>query len=169
MASKMTEVAKLLGVEFDKEFCTTESYVKYKLTKSGLQSYDKMRDWWNDASYTLTKILAGYIDVELSPWEPKVDEVYYIPRPDAMGRFVVARWQGSEVDVYRHNQGLVCKSAREAVDVAKKMIIALQEANDHFRLRHGLVFRTAAEAKVLTKKMLQLAEKTLTQEAKENG
>ncbi len=43
------------------------------------------------------------------------------------------------------------------------------DSNDHFRLRHGLVFRTAAEAKVLTKKMLQLAEKTLAQEAKENG
>lgn len=130
MASKMTEVAKLLGVEIDKEFCTTESSVKYKLTKSGLQSYDKMRDWWDDASYTLTKILAGYIDVELSPWEPKIDEAYYIPRPDTASRFAVARWQGGESDVYRYSQGLVCKSASEAIDVAKKMIIALQEAND---------------------------------------
>lgn len=43
------------------------------------------------------------------------------------------------------------------------------DSNDHFRLRHGLVFRTAAEAMVLTKKMLKLAEKTLAQEAKENG
>lgn len=43
------------------------------------------------------------------------------------------------------------------------------DSNDHFRFRHGLVFRTAAEAEVLTKKMLQLAEKTLAQEAKENG
>ena len=43
------------------------------------------------------------------------------------------------------------------------------DSNDHFRFRHGLVFKTAAEAKILTKKMLQLAEKTLAQEAKENG
>lgn len=43
------------------------------------------------------------------------------------------------------------------------------DSNDHFRFRHGLVFRTAAEATVLTKKMLKLAEKTLAQEAKENG
>ena len=130
MASKMTEVAKLLGVEFDKEFYTTESSVKYKLTKSGLQSYDKMRDWWDDASYTLSRLLAGYIDVELSSREPKIDEAYYIPRPDTVSRCTVARWQGGEGDAYRHSQGLVCKSASEAIDVAKKMLATLQEAND---------------------------------------
>ncbi len=130
MASKMTEVAKLLGVEFDEEFSTTESSIRYKLTKRGLQSYNITRAWWEDASHTLTKLLTGYIDVELSPWEPKIDETYYIPRPDTESRFAVARWQGGENDVYRYSQGLVCKSASEAIDVAKKMIIALREAND---------------------------------------
>lgn len=130
MASKMTEVAKLLGVEIDEEFYTTESSIRYKLTKSGLQSHAKMGDWWHDASLTLTMLLSGCINVEQSPWEPKIDEAYYIPRPDTASRFAVARWQGGESDVYRYSQGLVCKSASEAIDVAKKMIIALQEAND---------------------------------------
>lgn len=130
MSSKMTEVAKLLGVEIDEEFYTTESSIRYKLTKSGLLFHDKMGDWWADASYTLTQILAGYIDVEQSPWEPKIDEAYYIPRPDTTARFAVARWQGGESDVYRHNQGLVCKSASEAIALTKKMLAALQEAND---------------------------------------
>ena len=67
MASKMMEVAKLLGVEFDEEFSTTESSIRYKLTKRGLQSYNITRAWWEDASHTLTKLLTGYIDVELSP------------------------------------------------------------------------------------------------------
>ena len=61
MASKMTEVAKLLGVEFDEEFCTTESSVKYKLTKRCLQAYNRTRACWEDASYTLTRLLVGYI------------------------------------------------------------------------------------------------------------
>lgn len=130
MASKMTELAKLLGVEIDEEFYTTESSIRYKLTKSGLQSHAKMGDWWHDASLTLTMLLSGCINVEQSPWEPKIDEVYYIPRPDTTARFAAARWQGGESDVYRHNQGLVCKSASEAKDVAKKMLATLQEAND---------------------------------------
>ena len=40
---------------------------------------------------------------------------------------------------------------------------------DLYRLGHGLVFSTPDEAAALSKKMLQLAEKTLAQEAKENG
>lgn len=40
---------------------------------------------------------------------------------------------------------------------------------DLYRLGHGLVFSTPDEAAALAKKMLELAEKTLAQEAKENG
>lgn len=131
MASKMTEVAKLLGVEFDEEFCTTESSVKYKLTKRGLQAYNRTRACWEDASYTLTRLLVGYIRVELAPWAPKIDEVYYIPRPDCESRLATARWQGGDSDVYRHGQGLVCKSASEAMYVAEIMLTALQEAKEN--------------------------------------
>lgn len=130
MASKMTEVAKLLGVEIDEEFYTTESSIRYKLTKSGLQSHAKMGDWWHDASLTLTMLLSGCINVEQSPWEPKIDEVYYIPRPDSVSRFATAKWQGGEFDVYRYGQDLVCKSASEAINAAETMLAALQEAND---------------------------------------
>lgn len=122
MANHMKDVAEILGVEFDKVFYISDSSERCRLTKNGLQSYNKISDQWDDASYTLVQLLAGHATVELSPWEPKVDEAYYIPRPDAMSRFVVARWQGSEVDVYRHNQGLVYKSAREAVGIAKGML-----------------------------------------------
>lgn len=40
---------------------------------------------------------------------------------------------------------------------------------DLYRLGHGLVFSTPDEAAALAKKMLELAEKTLVQEAKKNG
>ena len=122
MDNKMMEVAKLLGVEFDEEFSTTESSIRYKLTKRGLQSYNITRAWWEDASHTLTKLLTGYIDVELSPWEPKIDETYYIPRPDTESRFAVTRWQGGENDVYRYSQGLVYKTSREAIELAEEML-----------------------------------------------
>ena len=130
MDNKMAEVAKLLGIKLEEEFCTTESSVKYKLTKRGLQAYNRTRAWWEDASYTLTRLLAGYIRVELTPWVPKIDEVYYIPRPDCESRFATARWQGGDSDVYRHGQGLVCKSASEAIYVAEIMLTALQEEVD---------------------------------------
>lgn len=130
MDNKMTEVAKLLGVKLEEEFCTTESSVKYKLTERGLRSYSKTRDWWDDASYTLTRLLAGGIKVESSPWEPKMGEDYYIPRPDTVVRFAIFRWRGDENDVYRHRQDLVCKSANEAIGVAEKMLTALYEENN---------------------------------------
>lgn len=130
MASHMEEVSKLLGVKLEEEFCTTESSAKYKLTQRGLLAYDKASDEWRDSSYTLTRLLARYTEIELAPWKPKIDEVYYIPRPDSVSRFATAKWQGGEFDVYRYDQDLVCKSASEAINAAETMLAALQEAND---------------------------------------
>lgn len=136
MDDYMEKIANLLGLEIGETFRvgnndSLKSYY-FRFTNIGLEFSTSNEDdvWVTADSYTLFSLLRGELAVIKSPWKPKIDEAYYIPRPDNVSRFAVARWQGGKVDFYRQCQGLVCKSASEAIDVAKKMIIALQEENE---------------------------------------
>ena len=79
MNSRMAEVAKMLGVEFDEAFKIKEAPLAiYKIVENGLLQYDRERDCWNLAPRLLTEILAGYIEIVEPVWEPKEGEECYI-------------------------------------------------------------------------------------------
>lgn len=76
--NRMSEVAKLLGVEIGEEFrvedCGMPQGSIYKLTLNGLVILDG-----SDMSYPalLTRLLSGLANVVKEPWKPKESEIYY--------------------------------------------------------------------------------------------
>lgn len=60
--NKMSEVAKLLGVELEEEFKIKGSTTKYKLSKNGLMFWsDYRQDWFNLSK--LEQLLIGYCEI----------------------------------------------------------------------------------------------------------
>lgn len=60
--NKMSEVAKLLGVELEEEFKIKGSTTKYKLSKNGLMFWsDYHQDWFNLSK--LEQLLIGYCEI----------------------------------------------------------------------------------------------------------
>ena len=62
MENKMSEVAKLLGVELDEEFGLNNSNFRYKLTKNGLyKKYFTEKEW--GCSNMLDALLLGRVEM----------------------------------------------------------------------------------------------------------
>ena len=62
MENKMSEVAKLLGVELDEEFSLKNSNFRYKLTTYGLRKRYHLVQEWSDSSM-LDDLLLGRVEV----------------------------------------------------------------------------------------------------------
>ena len=62
MENKMSEVAKLLGVELDEEFGLKNSDFKYKLTTHGLRKRYHLAQEWSDSSM-LDNLLLGRVKI----------------------------------------------------------------------------------------------------------
>lgn len=89
MGSRMAEVAKMRGVEFDEAFKIKEAPLAiYKIVENGLLQYDRERDCWNLAPRLLTEILAGYIEIVEPAWEPKEEAVELARRMLAVAKEV---------------------------------------------------------------------------------
>ena len=58
MENKMSEVAKLLGVELNEEFGLKNSDFRYKLTTNGLRKRYHLEQEWSDSSM-LDNLLIG--------------------------------------------------------------------------------------------------------------
>ena len=71
MANHMAEVAKMLGVELGEEFkCYGEDYI-YWFTDKGLMCNGC------EASYILSLLLEGQIEIKRKPWRPKTNELFW--------------------------------------------------------------------------------------------
>ena len=62
MENKMSEVAKLLGVELDQEFGLKNSDFRYKLTTYGLRKRYHLLQEWSDSNM-LDNILLGRVEI----------------------------------------------------------------------------------------------------------
>ena len=62
MENKMSEVAKLLGVELDEEFGLKNSNFRYKLTTYGLRKRYHLTQEWSDSSM-LHDLLLGRVEI----------------------------------------------------------------------------------------------------------
>lgn len=131
--SRMAEVAKMLGVEYDKAFKIKEAPLGiYKIVEDGLIQYDRERDCWNLAPRMLTEILAGYIEIVEPAWEPGIDESYYIPvipcvRPVCEEK----RWKNTEEERIYYEMGFICKTGEEAVALARRMLAVAKGDKDN--------------------------------------
>lgn len=97
MANYMADVAKLLGVEMNKDFECEESSCTYRITEHGLTCNGCY------GSDSLMMILNGYRTIKQKPWKPKIDEFYWFVKPD--GEFGYLRWYDSYSDATLYKIG----------------------------------------------------------------
>nr|DAW54776.1 MAG TPA: hypothetical protein [Bacteriophage sp.] len=132
MDNKMMEVAKLLGVELEEEFEIMGAPVGcvYKLSEKGVALYHKEENWWEVLPHMLTLLLSGEFKIVKLPWKPTVHDDYYYPNPLDRDLWGCGIWVDNDNDNNRFSRGLIVKTKEEAIVMAKKMLIALREAND---------------------------------------
>lgn len=127
--SRMAEVAKMLGVEYDKAFKIKEDTLGiYKIVEDGLIQYDRERDCWNLAPRMLTEILAGYVK---PVWKPTKGEKYYVSDFCNRDLWECCLWDDEECDEELYEKGVVFKTKEEAIEMAKKMLAVAKEAKDN--------------------------------------
>ena len=127
----MAEVAKLLGVELEEEFRITgfPENCRHKLDKRGLWHYNEERDWWDDDSCALTRLLGGAARVIKLPWKPQKGKRYYIPFISTQQErmYVSYYWANDDINIEHYRMGIVCKTPEEAIALTKKMLEAVNE------------------------------------------
>ena len=64
----------------------------------------------------------------MSKWKPKVGETYYLPwLYDCELDCIDIIWNGTSFDEKRYASGFVCRTMKEALDVAEKMFAVAKE------------------------------------------
>ena len=71
----------------------------------------------------------------MTKWKPKVGETYYLPWVcSGKENFRWTRWINDELDYSRYEAGIICESEKEAIEMAKKMLMVAEECveNDQY-------------------------------------
>lgn len=64
----------------------------------------------------------------MTKWKPKVGETYYLPwLYDCDVDCIDIIWNGTFFDEKRYASGFVCRTMKEALDVAEKMLAVAKE------------------------------------------
>ena len=126
MDNKMTEVAKLLGVEIGEVFFIREhpsdSKMYLKFTENGLERSLDKDSWAKAAGWVWELIITGALKINKLPWRPSRDDAYYMPSIISIGKYIKLFWTGSKNDEDSYQQGLVFRTEKEAVELAKEML-----------------------------------------------
>lgn len=129
----MAEVAKLLGVELEEEFCIDGDEHYFRLTDTGLgmKIGSDNRNWFVAPINALNGLLLGeneIIKIKL-PWKPQIGEKYYIPYISTQPKYMYDTydWNNDGTDIEYYRMGIVCKTKEEAVTLTKKMLAVAKE------------------------------------------
>lgn len=64
----------------------------------------------------------------MAKWKPKIGEIYYfLLIHGEVGGPMYASWEDSEVDNERYRMGVVCRTKKEALELAQKMLAVAKE------------------------------------------
>jgi hypothetical protein len=97
MINYMSEVANILGVEMNKDFECKENDYMYRLTERGCTCNGCY------GADSLMMFLCGELTIRRKPWMPKVDEYYWVVKPD--GEMMYIRWYGGATDMTFYKLG----------------------------------------------------------------
>ncbi|MCI7078740.1 MAG: hypothetical protein MR949_07180 [Veillonellaceae bacterium] len=126
MANHMAEVAKLLGVKLGEVFFIREypsdSKMYLKFTENGLERSLDKDSWAKAAGWVWELIITGALKINKLPWRPSRDDAYYMPSIISIGKYIKLFWTGSKNDEDSYQQGLVFRTEKEAVELAKEML-----------------------------------------------
>lgn len=126
MDNRMAEIAKLLGVKLGEVFFIKEypsdSKMYLKFTENGLERSLDKDSWAKAAGWVWELIITGALKINKLPWRPSRDDAYYMPSIISIGKYIKLFWTGSKNDEDSYQQGLVCKTSREAIELAEEML-----------------------------------------------
>lgn len=133
----MEEVAEILEVELGEVFrvdnCRSVAKMYFRLTEDGLEQSDTANGEWNEGDeWILALLLTGEVDIIQLPWKPQDGKQYYTPRITVYSENMhdTYCWTDDEYDKERYRMGIVCKSATEAIELAKKMLAVAKESRE---------------------------------------
>ena len=106
MANYMTEVAKMFGVEINKEFKCNENSYTYVITKYGMKCNGC------HSSESLGMFLNGALTVKQKPNKPSVDEKFYVVLND--GSVMLKFWEDCANHLNYYRIGNCYKTKEEA-------------------------------------------------------
>ena len=130
--NKMADVAKLLGVEMEKEFIAKYPkgkevicilHQRYLLTNN----VDDKEELWGANSSILCDLITGNCEIYKLPWKAELNEEYYMPVPANPGRYQLMTNNGSKQDDIWYKDGLMCKTKEQAIEIAEAMIKVARE------------------------------------------
>lgn len=135
----MRQVAKMLGVELNDEFILLDSDLdletigKYRITSKGLEFYNEWEyKWIPESGLRLKHLLRGRYRIGEVLWQPKDNEIYYIPViHNGEPQWTMSTWCKEDLceAKARYKAGIVCRTEVEAKVKAKMMLDALRENN----------------------------------------
>lgn len=133
MTNHMAEVAKMLGVNLEEEFKVKKGVSPncfYKLSNEGLflykqDKYGRLENRHGERSTNMLSLLLEGIYEVVPLWKPIGRERYYVPSIDKPMLFTCWAWENDELDRYRFERGLVCRTKEDAIELAKKMLAAV--------------------------------------------
>lgn len=68
-------------------------------------------------------LITGALQAIKLPWKPShYNEVYYLPSIISIGKYIKLFWAGSESDKSSYQQGLICRTKEEAIELAEEML-----------------------------------------------
>lgn len=133
----MSKVAELLEVELDEVFrvdnCRGVAETDFRLTEDGLEQIDDATgEWIEGDDWVLTLLLTGEADIIRLLWKPKAGKQYYVPRITTKREYMfdIYCWDNNDYDRAYYSMGLVCKSAKEAIELAQKMLAVAKESRE---------------------------------------
>lgn len=106
MTNYMAEVAKLLGVDMNKDFECNESSYTYRFTENGLTCNGCY------GADSLMMILRGDLTIKNQTWRPKEDEIFW--HIDAFGNSVLDKWTGHSAHLTLYSVGNCYRTEADA-------------------------------------------------------
>jgi len=115
MNNKMTEVAKILGVELDEEFGIEDYDFRCKLAKEGLAFLDMYGHWRKSTTY-LENLLTGKLKIK---WVPKDGEEVWFVSTWSKKPYEEEFQRNFEGDILALKRGFIFRTEEEAIQDMK--------------------------------------------------
>ena len=136
----MVKLADCLGVKMGETFKIADKWSgifphDYRITKK--RGIERLRDdtnrWETLKGETFRWFLTADIKiVKELPWKPQKGDEYYIPyiATNSQNMYNKCYWENDDINIARYNMGLVCKTPKEAIIKAKKMLTLAWEEEE---------------------------------------
>lgn len=128
MVNCMKNIAEGLGVGLNEVFCIDTDSDYYRITEDGLEvdasddSPAGIHNWKPASDQMLLLLVLGRLEIIKLRWKPSYGEDYFVPDILSYSNFSIIRWYDTEYNKMHYDRGIVFRTEKEAIDMAKGSI-----------------------------------------------